>query len=257
MIKKIILPFVLSSVFANLQAAPIDDLTVAVLRNSDITVRQLQRQGVNPNALDANGRTPLTYAIQERAQRVLPLLLEWPRININLENAAGESPLMLAIITGQTDLAKTLIQRGAAVNKAGWSPLLYAAARGNVDVMRMLLAREAYVDAAAPNLATPLMYAARFGTPEAVQLLLQHDADIWMRDSLGRTALFWAQAGGNATSIQLLEAAQRKTPDYGKVEAAKPLTDEEIARMKGLPWPPEPEVAPETQGNPETPKTSH
>ena len=141
--KKIIYPIVFSLISTLSLAAPVDDLMVAVKRDSDISARDLIRAGVDVNALDKNGRTALTVAIQEQSAKVLPVLLNARGINLSTPNKYGESPLMMAIISNQTALAKQLIARGAATNKGGWSPLHYAATRGNVEVMRLLLARDA------------------------------------------------------------------------------------------------------------------
>lgn len=243
-IKKIFYPIVFFAICASSIAAPVDDLMTAVRRDSDISARQLQRQGVNPNARDAAGKTPLTVAIQEGSTKVLPVLLSWRGINLSYPNAQGESPLMMAIISNQTDLAKTLIARGAEINKAGWSPLHYAATRGNIEIMRMLLAREAYVDAQAPNWATPLMYAAQFGSEDAVRLLLRNDADVWIRDTRGETALEYARRGGKEDSIALIAAAQRRRKDPGKVKPVAPLSPASAAALKGEPIPEVPEEIP-------------
>ena len=118
--KKIIYPIVFSLISTLSLAAPVDDLMVAVKRDSDISARDLIRAGVDVNALDKNGRTALTVAIQEQSAKVLPVLLNARGINLSTPNKYGESPLMMAIISNQTALAKQLIARGAATNKGGW-----------------------------------------------------------------------------------------------------------------------------------------
>lgn len=214
---------------------------VAVKRDSDITARELLQKGVNVNALDANGHTALTVAIQEQSTKVLPIVLNARGINLSTPNKYGESPLMMAIFTHQTELAKQLINRGAATNKEGWSPLHYAATRGNVEIMRLLLARDAYIDAKAPNWATPLMMAAQFGSEEAVRFLLDNQADVWERDTLRHTALEYARRGGKADSIAMITAAQRKRKDPGEVKPLVPLSPASAAILRGEPVPENPE----------------
>lgn len=238
-------------------AAPVDDLMVAVKRDSDISARQLISRGVDVNAQDQNGRTALTVAIQEQSAKVLPVLLNARGINLSTPNKFGESPLMMAIIGNQTELARQLIARGAATNKEGWSPLHYAATRGNVDIMRLLLARDAYIDAKAPNWATPLMMAAQYGTEESVRFLLSRQADPWDRDTLGHTALEYAKRGGKEDSIALITAAQRKRKDPGVVKPLAPLSPASAAVLRGEPIPENPEPIPmiyppgqEPQGQP-------
>ncbi len=242
--KKIIYPIVFSVISTLSLAAPVDDLMVAVKRDSDISARDLIRAGVDVNALDKNGRTALTVAIQEQSAKVLPVLLNARGINLSTPNKYGESPLMMAIISNQTALAKQLIARGAATNKGGWSPLHYAATRGNVEVMRLLLARDAYIDAKAPNLATPLMMAAQFGDEAAVRFLLSRQADPWDRDTRGHTALDYARRGGKEDSIAMLASAQRKRKDPGKVRPLAPLSPASAAELRGEPIPEDPEPIP-------------
>ena len=242
--KKIIYPIVFSLISTLSLAAPVDDLMVAVKRDSDISARDLIRAGVDVNALDKNGRTALTVAIQEQSAKVLPVLLNARGINLSTPNKYGESPLMMAIISNQTALAKQLIARGAATNKGGWSPLHYAATRGNVEVMRLLLARDAYIDAKAPNLATPLMMAAQFGDEAAVRFLLSRQADPWDRDTRGHTALAYARRGGKEDSIAMIASAQRKRKDPGKVRPLAPLSPASAAELRGEPIPEDPEPIP-------------
>ena len=242
--KKIIYPIVFSLISTLSLAAPVDDLMVAVKRDSDISARDLIRAGVDVNALDKNGRTALTVAIQEQSAKVLPVLLNARGINLSTPNKYGESPLMMAIISNQTALAKQLIARGAATNKGGWSPLHYAATRGNVEVMRLLLARDAYIDAKAPNLATPLMMAAQFGDEAAVRFLLSRQADPWDRDTRGHTALDYARRGVKEDSIAMIASAQRKRKDPGKVRPLAPLSPASAAELRGEPIPEDPEPIP-------------
>ncbi len=244
MMKKILYSFVFMFVSAVALAAPVDDLMVAVKRDSDVTARELIRRGDDVNALDQNGRTALTVAIQEQSAKVLPVLLNARGINLSTPNKFGESPLMMAIIGNQTELAKQLIARGAATNKGGWSPLHYAATRGNVEIMRLLLARDAYIDAKAPNLATPLMMAAQYGSEDAVRFLLSRQADPWDRDTLGHTPLEYAKRGGKEDSIALIAAAQRKRRDPGKVRPLAPLSPASAAELRGEPIPENPESIP-------------
>lgn len=220
-------------------AQSVDNLITAVIRNSDRAMKKQLALTSNPNARDAKGRTALTLAIAENSDRVIPLLLQAPSVDINATNKQGESPLMLAIIRGKENLARQLLQRGAAANKHGWSPLHYAATVGNVDMMRVLLEKGAYIDSQSPNETTPLMMAARYSSNAlAVQHLLKAGADPWVKNQLGLTALDFAQQGKNADSIHAIQTAQsRSKPNYN-VKPLTPLTPEEVARLKGLPYPP-------------------
>jgi hypothetical protein len=58
--------------------------------------------------------------------KAVEVLMSWPKTDVNTLNSKGESPLMLAAIKGNVDIAERLIKKGADVNKTGWTPLHYA-----------------------------------------------------------------------------------------------------------------------------------
>ena len=242
--KKIIYPVVFSGFCAIsllVQAAAVDELVAAVIRDSDIAVREQIKRGTDLNARDAKGQTALTMAIHYQSEKALPVLLQASKIDINATNAAGESPLMLAIITDQNDLARSLIKRGAAINKEGWTPLHYAATKGNLEIIRLLLSKDAYIDAESPNETTPLMMAAQYGNESAVLLLLQRGADPWGRNQIKLNPLDFARKGGNAESIRYIQTAQSRRKPVYSAKPLTPLSPASAAELKGEPIPENPE----------------
>ena len=145
---------------------------------------------------------------QDNAARVQALL--------NRGFAQGESPLMMAAIKGQADIAEKLIARDADVNKTGWTPLHYAASSGQLAIITMLIEKSAYIDAESPNGTTPLMMAAMYGTPAAVKLLLQEGADTQLKNQQGLTALQFAQRAQREESIEAIAASIRSKRPAGQ-----------------------------------------
>ena len=73
--KKIIYPLVFSSFYAVSllsQAAAVDDLITAVIRNSDVAVREQINKAGNINARNAKGQTALTLAIHSNLKKPSP-----------------------------------------------------------------------------------------------------------------------------------------------------------------------------------------
>lgn len=200
-------------------AAPVDDFFRAVRGDNASGVRDLINRGFDPNVKDPNGQTGLLLAMREPSPRVIQVLIESPKTNVEGRNAKDESPLMIAALKGQKDLVAQLIKRDADINKPGWAPLHYAATGGHIEIMKMLLGGSAFIDAQSPNGTTPLMMAAMYGSPESVKLLLDEGADTAMKNEQGMTALDFAKQGNRPDAIQMLTTAApapKKLPSDGK-----------------------------------------
>ena len=174
---------------ANLaNAGSYDDFFTAIKRDDPGTIKALLARGFDANTLDPQGQHGLYLAMREPSLKAAQVLIDWPKTDVNILNVKGESPLMLAILKGQQDVAENLIKKGADVNKTGWTPLHYAASSGQLSMISLLLENSAYIDAESPNGTTPLMMAAMYGTPAAVKLLLEEGADPQLKNQRGLTA---------------------------------------------------------------------
>ncbi|MDR2128952.1 MAG: ankyrin repeat domain-containing protein [Burkholderiaceae bacterium] len=176
----------------------------AIKQNNAAAMTALLRQGANPNTVDARGIPGLYMALQDESLEVASALLASPKINVNLLAPTDESPLMMAALKGQADIARQLIAKGAAINKSGWTPLHYAATGGHAELIKLLLKAGADLDARSPNDSTPLMMAARYGSAESVRLLLKAGADPHARNHLGMDALDFALSASRPDAIEIL-----------------------------------------------------
>ena len=170
-------------------AGSYDDFISAVTFDQPAVIEKLLARGFDPNTPSEKGTPGLLLAIQSESPKSAMLLAKYPQTNVNVHNQLGETPLMLAAINNQIDLAKVLIARGADVNHPGWTPLHYAASRGHREMMRLLLDNEAYIDSEAANGTTPLMLAAYSAPPLAVKLLLEEGADPTLLNNGNASAL--------------------------------------------------------------------
>jgi ankyrin repeat protein len=163
------------------KAAKFDDVTL---------VKSLLSKGVNPNSVDANGNPMLILAIKDRSNNVIELLLKDPKIDVDLSNKSGETPLMIASIDGNLPLVKTLVlQNKALLDHISWTPLHYACAKGHLEVAQFLIANGATVDSMSLGNTTPLMMAVQSGNEQLVKLLLDKGADLQLRNAQGLTAI--------------------------------------------------------------------
>ncbi|EKX39522.1 hypothetical protein GUITHDRAFT_143506 [Guillardia theta CCMP2712] len=95
--------------------------------------------------------------------------------SVNIHNEMGETPLMLAAISGNTTALALLLARGAqldAKDMHGWTALMKAVALGDTEMVKFLL--EAGADAKAENNAgqSAMSIAKMWGKKKAAQLLI-------------------------------------------------------------------------------------
>jgi uncharacterized protein len=177
------------------KAGSFEDFFTAIKRDDPGTIKALLARGFDANTLDPQGQHGLYLAMREPSHKAAQVLIDWPKTDVNILNAKGESPLMLAILKGQQEVVDQLLKKGADVNKTGWTPLHYAASSGQVTMIGQLLENNAYIDAESPNGTTPLMMAAMYGSTAAVKLLLDEGADPQLKNQQGLSALDFAQRG--------------------------------------------------------------
>lgn len=185
------------------------------LRHRDAALQALQRddphalrtallRGADPNLRDELGTPLVVAAARLKAWQSVRALAELRGTDLDATSADGVNALMFAALHGELPVVKTLVARGAEVNKTGWTPLHWAAANGHAEVVRYLLERHAYLDAESPNQTTPLMMAARQLHPTTVRLLIDEGADPTPRNQSGHTAADYARLAGDPKLAELL-----------------------------------------------------
>ncbi|OOQ88199.1 hypothetical protein PEBR_14255 [Penicillium brasilianum] len=122
-------------------------------------------------------------------------------------------PLQLAVNSGNINIVKLLLQKGARINQieagvGGKTALQIAAKNGNMELLTLLLTSEADVNhpPATHMGATALQFAAIEGRLEIVCHLLDHGADVNAPGSqtFGRTALEGAAERGHIDTLQVI-----------------------------------------------------
>jgi ankyrin repeat protein len=177
-------------------------LKAAAFGNDTETVRLLLDAGLDPNAADLPGLTPLMMAAgwNGNLEAVKLLLAKGANVNAVSRPVMGLptriapskfgdlTALLMSTPFGPPELIKTLLDAGANVNGKdvrGMTPLMLALANDHQD-------------------------------PAVIRLLLSQGADPQLKDEVGNTAVDWARRAGEPEGLGLLNAAV-------KVEPAQPL----------------------------------
>ena len=203
--------------FSSSFAGSYEDFFVAIKRDDARVVAALLSRGFDPDTRSPESLGGLYLALRDGSLESAQVLIKWPKTNIEIRTAQDESPLMIAALKGQLEIARMLIARDADVNKTGWTPLHYAATNGHLPVMGLLLENHAYIDAESPNGTTPLMMAAQYGSPAAVKLLLDSGADPSLKNQLGLTAVDFALRAHRSDAAELILASlQERKKKYNK-----------------------------------------
>ena len=158
---------------------------------------------------DVSGNTPLHQAVYNGQGEIVRALLASSKAMLDATNDNGETPLVIACMTGNLMMASLLLDAGADPDKAlldGNTPLHYAASSGNRFIGDALLKAKAGVDVRNSNGETPLIVASRGGHNEFVALLAENHANVNMADNSQHTALYYAgERGYNEIVETLLE----------------------------------------------------
>lgn len=175
---------------------PMDGLRCALAEERADMLEVLIAHGVNVNARDEAGLTPLHFLIENRKsmEGALPLLRRLFESGADIHGVAtngAETPLMTAARTGWRAAFDYLLEQGAAmtdVSATGDTLLHMAAASHRRDILEAVLA-SGEVDIDARNRAghTPLYVAAHRNRRELVEMLIAAGADPTIPDRKGRT----------------------------------------------------------------------
>lgn len=159
-------------------------------------------------ALAAAGGSDLADAVMRGNKDVVRSLLQ-KKADVNATQVDGTTALHWAVRADDLETADLLIRAGAkvsATNREGVMPLQLAAQNGNAAMVEKLIKAGAKVNTPLDSSGdTALMMAARTGKPDAVKVLLDNGAQVDVKETWGdTTALMWAVAEGNHAVVRML-----------------------------------------------------
>ena len=175
---------------------PLDPIFKAAKAGNVAKLKQLLKEGANPNQKDKHGETPLMHAIQSLNPEAVKFLID-NGANVNSSSNHRVTALMYASMeketlflfsrrkvdnTGDTrlEIAKMLINAEANYNARayeGTSALMLALMSGNVEVAELLIESGAYLNIKNQMGMSPLFSAVGRRDSEMVKLLLSKGAD--------------------------------------------------------------------------------
>jgi ankyrin repeat protein len=177
---------VFTGVLASYGQARAPELTRAVQGGDATLVRSLLQRKADVNAREADGTTPLHWAVRADRQELIRMLLV-AGADARAANRYGVTPLALASINGSESAVRLLLEAGADPNTTlaeGETALMRAARTGATGVIGALLDAGADANAAESWFGeNALMWAAAENHPAAVQLLLDRGARVDARSA--------------------------------------------------------------------------
>jgi len=180
-------------------------LHIALREGNIATAKFLLEKGADPEARDQKGLLPIHYAAQKGDMEMVETLL--PSLK-NINDALG--------ITQNTKVT-FLTERAI-------TPLSFAAMSGNADLVKLLLERGADPTMASTKGRLPLHYAAISGNAEMIKLLMPLTNDLDQQDALGHTPLNYAVIGKHSAAVNLLIEKGAKA-DIPAKDGSLPLHD--------------------------------
>lgn len=188
------------------------------------------------NMADGNGNTALHYSVSHSSFAIVKKLLDADVCNVNQQNKAGYTSIMLAALAAMESpedmrIVEQLFTKGdvnAKASQAGQTALMLAVSHGRMDMVQSLLAQGAQVNLQDDEGSTALMCASEHGHADIVRLLLsQPDCDATLTDSDESTALSIAlEAGHNDIAVLLYAHANFSKGQTGAAarHCGKPLS---------------------------------
>ncbi|XP_043097861.1 KN motif and ankyrin repeat domain-containing protein 2 isoform X2 [Puntigrus tetrazona] len=167
------------------------------------------------NLADGNGNMALHYSVSHSNFSVVKLLLDTGLCEVDHQNKAGYTAIMLAALTAaespeDMEVAQQLLRMGkinARASQSGQTALMLAVSHGRTMMVQVLLDCGADVNTQDQDGSTALMCACEHGHTEIAKILLDRpDCDTSLTDKDGHTALSVAVKASHSDIVELLKA---------------------------------------------------
>ncbi len=141
----------------------------------------LLNHGADPNLVNKDGDSSLSFASSWNNKKIVQLLLNFSNINVNIKNLEGDTPLHISVYHDHLDIVKLLLTKGANPNLAnnnGVTPLHNAAFNSNLEIVKLLVDYGANINAENKDGIVALRDAVKNGHTKIVRFLLEKGANV-------------------------------------------------------------------------------
>ena len=148
--------------------------------------------GVDVNKQDQMENTPLHIACIDGKPKIVKMLLENEKLNINMLNCFHECPIIAACTGNNTECVKLLLEYNSYPHRRdnkGNSAIHIACEYGNIEIIKLLLDRGVSINCQNSHGKTPLYVACMEKHAKCLLFLINAGADVNIPDSDGRTPL--------------------------------------------------------------------
>lgn len=194
---------------ANLSPKVLDELLDAIKDRSDI------------NAVNANGRTPLFYAIEAKNYAQVRSFIE-RGADLNHYDHKLITPLMLACSLNQLHTVQSLIVNGADPNQVGEiekiPPLNFAICACNDEVIHLLLSLGVNCNQASGDGTHPVHLAAKMGKVWLLRLFAAMGLPLDIKNREGMQPIHFATSNGEKEALSALLLLQGESVVNAQVE---------------------------------------
>ncbi|MET0652286.1 MAG: ankyrin repeat domain-containing protein [Hyphomicrobiaceae bacterium] len=200
------------------EIAAYEGLHAAAAAGSVVEIDRLVKQGVDLNARDGNGRTPMMVAAFRQDDAAVRALIE-AGANVNALEYQSYDVITIAAVLNDLDTLKTVLAAGgnarAITSPYSGTALIAAAHLGHAEVCEVLVKARAPLDHVNNLGWTALIEAIVLGDggprhQATVEVLIKAGADLNLPDRQGVTPLGLARQKGYAQIAEMLEKAGAK-----------------------------------------------
>ncbi len=208
-----------------------ETLHEAAGRGDMIRVIQILDGGAKLNGFDGNGNTALEVAVERKQVEIVRYLLERKAGVDAYEPHKGTRPLTAAVSSNNLAMVKLLVAAGANVNASAdefQPPLEVAVINGNLEIVRYLLEKKARanIKTSYGNLLHVIaqgreaLYSGQKGRLEIAKVLVAYKVDPRERDSRGDLPFHSAVNTGHAALVDYFLDLGIKPDDKGSMAYA-------------------------------------